>query len=484
LKKETILYFNLGFAPFGWKNLYLYLRKLGFQDNEVEQAGLVVRSEKQELYDRFRARIMFPIHDFNGRIVGFTGRVLPQTPTDPSASSRPGGLRLVSSEAAVKAQTSAEPQAAKYINTPETVVYQKNKILYGFFQAKDEIKNKEQAVLVEGNLDVLMGWQEGLRNLVAVSGTGLSEFQLKNLKRFCQTLVLSFDMDKAGELATDRSIGLAYQAGFDLKVLTLPEGKDLADYAKDYPDKVSTLLNSAKDVMEYYFAKVFSGENLGSVESKKKAVAYLLPRIKFLKSPVEQTEWLSKLASQIRVPEKMLFEEFSRTLSILETGQDIDESLAQAGDSLFIKTRWERLAEKILGLALRFPELISKIKGEVSYFPFRLQEFVGLITRLDLEDIKNQNFPRELEQSFINYFYLLADYELSFLPEKFSPEKEFSNSLQELKKSKIRFSISEISLAIKEAEAGNNLERAESLMKELNNYTRELGELENQVIVG
>ncbi|MEW5805366.1 MAG: DNA primase [Patescibacteria group bacterium] len=460
LKNQTINFFQLGFAPGppakSWKNLYLHLRQLGFQDNEIEQAGLAVRSEKQELYDRFRNRIMFPIHDFNGRIIGFTARILPNN---------------------------AETEAAKYINTPETLVYQKNKVLYGFFQTKDEIKNKDQAVLVEGNLDVLMAWQEGLKNVIAVSGTALSEFQLKNLKRFCQNLILSFDMDRAGELATDRSIGLAFQAGFNLEILSLAKGKDLADYAKEYPEKVAEVINSAKQVMEYYFEKIFSEAETDSIETKKKAVAYLLPRIKLLKNPVEQTEWLNKLSLKVKVPEKMLFEEFSQTNSVLEAVPDSDESLPAVGESLFIKSRWERLAEKILGLVLQFPELAPELESAIDYFPFRLQEFARLIVGLGRDKIKNQSFPEELDQSLLDYLILLADYEASLFPEKFSPEQEIKKSLLELKKAKLHSLIAEVSLAIKEAESGSNLGRAELLVKELIELTKKLSEVEVENVV-
>ena len=504
LKPETINFFGLGFAPQGWQNLFNYLKKLGFGDNEIEQAGVIIKraysahsittqggersrttsfprqdsgqagqasQQTDGYYDRFRSRIMFPIFDATNRVIGFSGRILP-----------PDGNQAKSQESVEEALRQAQGEA-KYINTPETVVYQKGKVLYGFSHTQSEIRAKEQAVLVEGNLDVLMGWQEGLKNIVAASGTGLTEFQLRNLSRFCKSLVLSFDMDKAGEQATDRSIGLASQMGFDLSVLSLPtgqaglpEGKDMADFAKTFSGRVSGLLEQTKSAMQYYFDKVFSGEDQDSVQQKKKAVAYLLPRIKFLKNPVEQNDWLAKLSSQIKVPEKMIFEEFGKTKSLLETGFDRDENQATAGSAIFIKSRQERLAEKILGLAARFPELAPGLKDFLELFPYRLKEAALFLSRPERQ---TEEASQTMDQEVLNYLYLLGDYETSLLSEKFSPQQEFEKSLFELKKVSMKSKVFDMAMAMKEADQMGNKERSAMLAKEMKTVLSELGEFEN-----
>ncbi len=498
LKPETINFFGVGFAPQGWQNLFNYLKKLGFGDNEIEQAGMVIKraysahsavvqggeqgrttsfsrqdSEQaeqanpkaQSYYDRFRSRIMFPIFDVTNRVIGFSGRVLPFD------FSRHGSGQAVQSR-----PQQEQVEEAKYINTPETIVYQKGKVLYGFSQTQNEIRAKEQAILVEGNLDVLMGWQEGLKNIVAVSGTGLTEFQLRNLSRFCKSLVLSFDMDKAGEQATDRSIGLASQMGFDISVLSLPEGKDMADFAQMFSDKVAGLLEQTKNVMQYYFDKVFSVEGRDSVDQKKKALAYLLPRIKFLRNPVEQNDWLTKLSSRIKVPEKMIFEEFTKTKSLLEVNQDADENQATVRSAIFIKSRQERLAEKILGLAVRFPELAPDLKEFSGFFPYRLKELALFLSQPERQ---TEETSQTMEPDTLNYLYLLGDYETSLLPEKFSPQREFEKSLLELKKVSMKSKIADIAMAMKEADQMGNKERSEMLVKEINATLLELGEFEN-----
>lgn len=504
LKPETINFFGVGFAPQGWQNLFNYLKKLGFGDNEIEQAGMIIKraysasskeanSKAQSYYDRFRSRIMFPIFDVTNRVIGFSGRVLPFDSVYLDKTQDKQGKPQ--QEQVEEALTSPEATAgqAKYINTPETIVYQKGKVLYGFSQTQNEIRAKEQAILVEGNLDVLMGWQEGLKNIVAVSGTGLTEFQLRNLSRFCKSLVLSFDMDKAGEQATDRSIGLASQMGFDISVLSLPtgqaglpagqsplggapEGKDMADFAQMFSDKVAGLLEQTKNVMQYYFDKVFSVEARDSVDQKKKALAYLLPRIKFLRNPVEQNDWLTKLSSRIKVPEKMIFEEFAKTKSLLEVNQDADENQATVGSAIFIKSRQERLAEKILGLAVRFPELAPDLKEFSGFFPYRLKELALFLSQPERQ---TEETSQTMEPDTLNYLYLLGDYETSLLPEKFSPQREFEKSLLELKKVSMKSKIADIAMAMKEADQMGNKERSEMLVKEINATLLELGEFEN-----
>ncbi len=491
LKPETINFFGVGFAPQGWQNLFNYLKKLGFGDNEIEQAGVIIKRTRTDAdqresvsgyYDRFRLRVMFPIFDATNRVIGFSGRVLPEMRIPADLNADKSGMSDLNQRQSVSNQQESASEA-KYINTPETVVYQKGRVLYGFSQTQNEIRAKEQAVLVEGNLDVLMGWQEGLKNIVAVSGTGLTEFQLRNLSRSCKSLVLSFDMDKAGEQATDRSIGLASQMGFDVSVLSLPEGKDMADFAKTFSDKVSGLLEQSKNVMQYYFDKVFpryaeasSAEGRDSVGQKKKALAYLLPRIKFLRNSVEQNDWLTKLSSQIKVPEKMIFEEFAKTKSLLEANQDADENQATVGSAIFIKSRQERLAEKILGLAVRFPELASGLKEFSGFFPYRLKELALFLSQPERQTEETNQL---MEQETLNYLYLLGDYETSLLPEKFSPQQEFEKSLLELKKVSMKSKISDIAMAMKEADQMGNKERSEMLAREINATLLELGEFEN-----
>ena len=197
-EEDIMRKFGLGYAPDGQGQLTQQLKGQGFSEQKLESAGLIARRDNGELYERFRGRVIFPVFNATGRIAGFGGRVLPGAPN----------------------------HLAKYINSPDTEVYHKSQILYGLFQAKDSIRKKGFAILVEGYADVLAVFQAGIENVVAASGTSLTTEQLSLLKRYTSTIVLLFDADKAGKNASVRGIDLALEAGFDVYGVVLDSGED------------------------------------------------------------------------------------------------------------------------------------------------------------------------------------------------------------------------------------------------------------------
>src|SRR3989344_570416 len=242
---STIKEFRLGFAPNDWNALGTFLKNCSYSENEIVEAGLAIkRTNDQQLttndkgiYDRFRSRIMFPISDLNGRIVGFTGRIFEE------------GSSVVGRKSSV--------DVAKYINTPQTKIYDKGKILYGLNKAKMDIKQTDQCILVEGNMDALMSYQAGVKNVVASSGTALTSSHLILLHRYTTNLGFCFDTDQAGAMATKRGIGLALSQGFNIKVVEIndKECKDPADLVRKNSDSWSKAVGQAKPVMEFYFDK-------------------------------------------------------------------------------------------------------------------------------------------------------------------------------------------------------------------------------------
>jgi len=200
LKGETAKRFNVGYAPSGWSNLYEMLKKKGYPDVIMDKAGLIIKGEKG-YYDRFRSRIMFPITDVSGRVVGFSGRIF----------------------------GAENEKTAKYVNSPETELYNKSKILYGFDKAKFAIRKKGFCILVEGQMDLLMSHQAGLQNTVAVSGTAFTEEHLKIINRLTDSLIIAFDSDDAGIDASKRGVDTALSIGMDVKIVALPKGLDPAD---------------------------------------------------------------------------------------------------------------------------------------------------------------------------------------------------------------------------------------------------------------
>src|SRR3989344_919732 len=275
---NTVKEFRLGFAPNDWNALGTFLRDCGYSENETVEAGLAIkRNDGSGAYDRFRSRIMFPISDLNGQVAGFTGRIF----------------------------ESDDKEAAKYINTPQTRIYDKGRILYGLDKAKMDIKRADQCVLVEGNMDALMSHQAGVKNVVASSGTALTPTHLKLLQRYTTNLDFCLDTDQAGVMATKRGIGLALAQNFSVKIISVEdeECKDPADYVKKHGEKWGHIAQAAKPVVEFYFDKARQSYNPASAESKKSMILALAPFVKRLVSSVEKSHWVSQLALLLRTNE-------------------------------------------------------------------------------------------------------------------------------------------------------------------------------------
>jgi len=215
--------FGLGLAPDSWDQLTEHLRRTGVSAEVADDAGLVIpRKDDSGWYDRFRNRIMFPIFDLSGKVVGFSGRTL-----------------------------SDDPKAAKYVNSPETPLYRKSKLLYGLTQARDTIRKRNATILVEGNVDVVRLHAAGFTETVAGLGTALTSEQASILARFAPTTTLFYDGDKAGALATFRAIPILFAAGLDIRIARPPVGKDPADLAEEGEAFVQQTLDSAMPAIHY-----------------------------------------------------------------------------------------------------------------------------------------------------------------------------------------------------------------------------------------
>lgn len=278
--------FQIGYAPESWDALTIALQSKGVTESELLLAGLVGKREKGTgVYDRFRNRLMFPIADVHGNIVGFTGRIL----TD-------------------------SKEEAKYVNTPETSVYRKSAVLYGLDKAKGEIRRQDVAVIVEGNMDVVGSHQFGVTHVVASSGTALTTEQLALLKRFTTNLAIAFDQDNAGNAATLRGLDLARAQDFNIKVITLPPeaGKDPDDAVRKNPELWKQAIKDAVGIMEWIYRNAFRSQVSGvsgqvsEAEKKKEIARMVMPEIKRIADPVERDHWIKKLSKDIDTSEQAL----------------------------------------------------------------------------------------------------------------------------------------------------------------------------------
>jgi len=331
LKDETIREFRLGYAPKGWRNILTFLIKRGFKVNEIFKTGILVKKEnKADYYDRFRERIMFPIADYSGRVVGYSARVAP------------GG----------------DESQAKYVNTPETEVYHKSKILYGIDKAKGEVRQKNSVLLVEGNMDVIAASQAGIKNVMAVSGTALTEDQIKIIKRYTPNIKMFFDMDSAGESATKKSIKMGLANEMSISVVTLPSGKDAADLARENPEALVKSVEESLPAMEYFYKKTFSNFDKSKPEDKKKISEIILDMISNIGSAIEKSHWIKKLGEDLDVAETILTGLLKRATLEGRTAEKTDSY--GKDDERGFRGKIEILADEIIGLMLVSAEIWKK----------------------------------------------------------------------------------------------------------------------------
>lgn len=281
LTAETISKWRIGYSQPQWRSLTEVLRKAGYTDAEIVASGLAIRAQKGEettVYDRFRGRIMFPISDVGGRVIAFSGRHF---------ESMPGGK---------------EDEPAKYVNSPETPLFRKSKVLYGLDRAKATMRRHDFAILVEGQFDLLMMHQSGFPSAVAASGTALTEEHLRAIAHLAKRLVLALDGDAAGQKSALRAAQLALAEGFDVRVAAFPEGKDPADVGRENIDALKSAIREAKTAVEYFIESArVRGKDERAV--RRLAEAEVIPLIGAMHSAMDQAHFVQLTARALDLPE-------------------------------------------------------------------------------------------------------------------------------------------------------------------------------------
>ncbi|MGA7678353.1 MAG: DNA primase, partial [Dehalococcoidia bacterium] len=289
LLPETIKNFQLGFAPEGWDTIKQYLKDKEYGETELLASGLVVERDDKNSYDRFRNRLMFPIRNIQGKILGFGGRAL-------------------------------DDSLPKYLNSPQTPIFDKSSSLYGIDRAKTAIRQKDQAVIVEGYIDVLTAHQHGYYNVVASMGTAMTDKQLSIIKNLTKNLILALDADTAGEEAISRSGEMidkmlpvppsfygwvkyedAHNA--EVKILVLPQDKDPDDIIKEDASQWQKLIIDAKPMIDFIIENVIAKVDLASARDKSLAVEKLLPLLSQMEDSVRQAHYVERLARLLKIDE-------------------------------------------------------------------------------------------------------------------------------------------------------------------------------------
>ena len=465
ITEESIKKWRLGYSPDAWQGLSDFLVSQGYQRGEIEKAGLVVKNEKGNYYDRFRGRIIFPIFDLNSQVIGFGGRVFGE-----------------------KSKT----EIAKYVNTPNTLLYDKSQVLYGLDKNKIEIRKKNECVLVEGYTDVILLFQAGYTNVVASSGTALTPYQLKIIKRYSENLLTAFDMDVAGDSATKRGIDLAQTFGFNIKVLLLPEDSDPADIIYKNAKEWEKILQNSKSIIGFYFDSAFSRHNSKTPEEKKAVSKILLPVIKRIPNNIERSFWIQELSKRLEIKEEAVAEELKKTkLNQEPFGPEPEQTI-----NLTQKSRKDLLEERLAVLILRSPENLSYLFDDVLALlsPQICQIICYLKENPDFtkaintgQKIETPELSNELN-NLLNYLLLKSEVE-----EDKSSSSPFANArvietagleineeckdcLREIKSLEIKNKLEQISQEIKKAEKEKDTKKINDLTK---NFTDTATQLTN-----
>jgi DNA primase len=296
LNADTVALFSLGYSLPGWDGARAYLTEQGYSVEELIKAGLLVHKEETDsVYDRFRDRLMIPIRDVQGRVIGFGARTL-----DPAG-------------------------VPKYLNSPQTPLFDKGRTLFGLDVARQAIRQQDQVIIVEGYMDVMQAQQAGFANVVAQMGTALTEPQLRQLQRYTQHLILALDPDAAGLQATLRGVEVAretlsdewepvfdprglvgYEArlGAEIRILRLPAGRDPDTLIREDPHWWMRLVAEAAPVVDFYLQVLTEGRNLTDTKVKAEIVDALLPLLRAVANPVERADYVQKVARMLRLDER------------------------------------------------------------------------------------------------------------------------------------------------------------------------------------
>ena len=408
INDETRKSFRISWAPLGWNNVHNFLKGKGYSDMLLEKAGLIKKKDNSDnnsspssYYDRFRGRVMFPITDTSGRVIAFSGRILKD-----------------------------DGQSAKYLNSPDTPLYDKSAILFGLDKAKTEIRRLNYSILVEGQMDLVMSHQAGIKNTVASSGTALSdegvnkEGIINNLglvRRLSPNVIIAFDADQAGRKAAMRASGIALSLGMDVKIADIVGGKDPADLVKEDIELWRNVIKQAKPVIEFELSNV-----LKEATDKRKVPRELrervFPFVANIESSTDKSYFVKMIADRANIDEQSIWEDVRTIEKKQKIGLGNDSSVALNASNLNKNTytkegRLDLIERRLFGLLFlvetldsikakefrsqiekvageSFAEKISKAESMKSDIAFEAEAFFGT------DQTKFENHKKELLANF------------------------------------------------------------------------------------
>lgn len=452
-KRETIESWQIGYAPDRWDALFQFLSKRGYSSSDMEKAGLVVRRDgggagTAGFFDRFRDRVMFPIRDLAGRTVGFSARIL---------HPREG--------------------VGKYINSPESPIYSKGQVLFGLYQARIEVRRQNLAVIVEGNVDVVKSHQAGITNVVASSGTALTEGQLSKLSRLTENLTFAFDADQAGAAAARRALEPALVSGFNVRLTrALPGLKDADEIIDRDPKLWPQLIGQAESFLDFYFHKLFDILDRSDPLAKKAAVEEFLSLLALVSNPVVSSHYVHLAAQAAGVKEQVVLDSLKRHPGRMAVKKNVAAKPKQPVSMATL------LEQRFIGLLLADSKMARFYIQRHSPEDFTEQKFKELFEKLSA--FLTDREVADLEGFFSLYPEYAVEAQQAALAVEVGEETE--NPASELRELSKRLRLmswdrkqQSLAQSITAAEAQNRAEDRQSFMRDYNEILKNIQDIEN-----
>jgi DNA primase len=427
LTEKTIKDWRIGFAADGWQNLYDFLSKKSHKDNLISESGMVKKGEKGRYYDAFRSRIMFPIFNSSGEPIAFSGRIF----------------------------GTEDDKTAKYINSPETELFKKSEVLYGFNKAKNSIRKHDFSILVEGQMDLIMSHQAGYTNTVASSGTALADRQLEMISRISPRMVIAFDSDSAGFKASERAWQMALALGMDVKIANIVGGKDPADLIREDIKKWKEIIKNSKHIVEIFIQKIKSEatepRKIGILVSKK-----IIPYLFMMKNKIDQAHFIKIVSENLGIKEEAIYadlQNYKPETSINISNRKENNFASKTKDQMAIEKR-------IFGLILwqeRLPEKVIDVESARS----QVQDILG-----DEYNIVWQMIKDSIDD-------VLFAIENSYGDEKII-KKDFKELITNLRLKYLLKKRERLLLELKKQEQNHNEDEADKMLLKINEISKEV----------
>lgn len=439
INEDSIKSWKLGYAKDEWRGLYSYLLGKGFDKALLLKAGLIKNppeGTQKDSYDVFRDRVIFPLFDPSGKVIAFSGRAL-KSDTNP-----------------------------KYLNSPDTVLFNKSEVLYGLDKAKGEIRKKNYSVLVEGQLDLVLSHQAGILNTVASSGTAFTIHHLKRLERLSNRLILAFDGDNAGRIAAEKSGILGLMLNMEVKTAKLPEGKDPADLVKENPTLWKNVLRDSTHLIEDSLDNILEKEKdprkAGKLVEKK-----ILPMVALLSSAIERSHFVSIIAKRTGIREEVLWEDLKRT-KLPETPEAISaEEVRGNNPNSKRPLRKSNIEKRLAGIVL-WQKTLPRTMVDVEDLETKIKKIIG-----------DSYYQSLLENFEIEKESLIFEAE-SYFTDEDKLQKEIDELLDNLNDDLLREELSALIIELSQAEIKKKEEEIKEIGKRIENVYMRMRELEGK----